>query len=135
VVVVDNKMTYQKSLGFFVLIFLFCGILFYHRNLETEHSAKEPKSHLDRLSKAGEAERQGYYVRHCTTDYILGRTPRGLQAVPFEVPSGTSPEIAENRKSSFEHIFINKVWIAEGERNKKNLASGKKVLKMCHCLV
>ena len=132
VAVVDAKMAYQKALGYFVLIFLFCGILFYHRDLETEHSAKEPKSHSDRFSRAGEAERQGYNVRHCTTDSILGRAPKGLQTVPFEVPSRTSPEISKSRTSSFQRIFQNKVWIAAGERNKTSLASGKKISKTCH---
>lgn len=118
-------MTNQKVLGFFILIFLLCGTLYYHRNFETEHW-RQPKSHLKRLSKAEETGSEDYYVRHCTTDSILGRTPIGLQTVPFEVPSGSSPEIADNRKSSFEKIFQNQEWISENERNKTRQASGKK---------
>lgn len=124
---VRTKMTYLKVLSFLILILLFCGILYYHSNPETEYLSEEPKLHSDRLSQAGT---QGYYVRHCTTDRVLGKTPKGLQTAPFEVQKGISPENSDNRKSSFQHIFKNKLWIEKGERNKKNVASGKQILNI-----
>src|SRR6218665_2501128 len=134
--VVNSTMTYSKVLSFLILILLLCGILYYQRNPETEHLTMKPKLQSDRLSKAGTQSYTYVYVRHCTTDRILGKTPNGLQSVPFEVTGGTSPDNENSRKSAFQQIFKNKVWIAPRERNNSKAASGKRsefIHSFIHC--
>lgn len=123
--VISTSMTYRRVLALLILILSVCGILQYHSNFIMEHLVMEQDSHSDSLPRAG---RQGYYVRHCTTGRILGKAPSGLQTIPFKVSKGSSPEIAENRKSSFENIFKTKEWIRPDERKNENRASGKRIL-------
>lgn len=100
-------MNYRKALVFFSLILSICILLQYYRKFNL-------------------TEKQGYYVRHCVTDRILGKVSAELQSVPFEDSKETSPENGEQRRSSFENIFKNKVWVPQEERKSENQASGNK---------
>src|SRR6218665_1958892 len=117
-------MNYRKALVFFSLILLFCIIHQYHRNFNLYFSAEEPKSHSWSIGRFSEAGGHGYYVRHCVTDRILGNVPSELQSIPFKISEHNSSENPEERRSSFENIFKNKVWVPQQERKNENQASG-----------
>jgi|SRR6218665_2667223 len=121
------RMKFRKATGFLILVLsITClGLLQYHRRVNLSVSATEPEPHLESNNSISNARRQEYYVRHCITERILGKVEMGLDAVvPFEVSDETSPEIGENRKSSFEEIFIKKLWIPPGQGANEKQASG-----------
>ena len=121
------RMKFRKVPSFLILILsLLCfGLLQYHRSIQTNVLAFEPKSHPESTGSISSERRQEYYVRHCITERILGKVEMEMETnVPFEVSYETSPEIGENRKSSFEEIFISKLWIPPEEEANEKQASG-----------
>src|SRR6218665_1240609 len=123
-------MRYQKAPVFLILgLSISCiGLLQYHRSsrpIDVNVSATEPKPHSESTDSISNTRRQEHHVRHCISDRILGKAKVILDTnVPFEVSDETSPEIGENRKSSFEEIFIKKLWIPPGQGVNEKQASG-----------
>src|SRR6218665_2465982 len=121
------RMKYGKALGFWILVLsISCiGLLQYHRSINLKVLVEEPKPLSESTDSISNARRQEYYVRNCITERILGKVEMDLETVvPFEVSDENSPEIGEKRKSSFEEIFIKKLWIPPGGGANEKQASG-----------